>query len=263
MVFAPTMERNISASPTGWGSRSSRGRRSRAKRNSWRPMSSRAIACPRVSSSSATPTPTDRPRAGRPLRPRAIPTISPPTAAGGAGDLGINATYLVFRQLKQDVAALEAFLAAAAPAQPERDLLAAKMVGRWPSGAPLVKAPERDDPRLGEDNDFGYQSDKLELRCPMGSHIRRANPRDSLGDSPAVSLASANRHRILRRGRLYGPRAVPGERDAAEQGLLFLCLNADIQRRIRVRPADLDQQYGLRRALRRARSDPRRESRPG
>jgi Dyp-type peroxidase family len=153
-----------------------------------------------------------------------------PRLPSGVSDLGKNGTYLVFRQLRQDVAALEKFLGTAEPDPAARELLAAKLVGRWRSGAPLVKAPNANDPGLASDNDFDYHADKLGARCPIGSHIRRANPRDSNGDDPAASLASTNRHRILRRGRVYGPRWAPGETNDTDRGLLFICLNADIQR---------------------------------
>jgi hypothetical protein len=68
--------------------------------------------------------------------------------------------------------------------------------------------------------------------CPIGAHIRRANPRDSLGAGGAAAEASANRHRLVRRGRSYGPPLPPGEvnDDEVERGLMFVCLNADIER---------------------------------
>jgi hypothetical protein len=75
----------------------------------------------------------------------------------------------------------------------EEELIAAKMVGRWRSGAPLVLAPDRDDPALGADgnrnNDFGYADDMKGLKCPFSAHIRRVNPRDALKDDVvAVNL---------------------------------------------------------------------------
>ena len=67
--------------------------------------------------------------------------------------------------------------------------------------------------------------------CPVGAHVRRANPRDSLGDDPAASLAHVRAHRLVRRGRLFGPRLAPGAADdGAERGLLFLALAADLAR---------------------------------
>jgi Dyp-type peroxidase family len=104
------------------------------------------------------------------------------------------------------------------------------MVGRWPSGAPLVKAPDHDAPALADDNDFAYRDDPGGLACPIGAHIRRANPRDSLGPEPTASLDASDRHRLLRRARSYGP-AGDGTRSAgSETGLYFICLAADLAR---------------------------------
>jgi Dyp-type peroxidase family len=163
-------------------------------------------------------------------------------------ELGRNGSYLVFRQLRQDVPAFWSFLDEATrhpdgSSDFERRLrLAAKMVGRWPGGAPLALSPDGDNPALAEANDFAYfQNDRHGTRCPIGAHIRRANPRDSLDPSPgsAKSWAINRRHRILRRGREYGDealltpdKAVRG--DAAspehERGLHFICLNGNISR---------------------------------
>ena len=149
----------------------------------------------------------------------------------GAADLGRGGSYLVLRQLRQDVEGFHAFLAdhTRRPDGTEdpaaRDRLAAKIVGRWPSGAPLVLAPDRDEPGL-DAVDFGYHElDRDGLRCPLGAHIRRANPRDSLEPGPGTdrSRASTARHRLLRRGRGYT--LADGER-----GLHFLCLVADLAR---------------------------------
>lgn len=120
----------------------------------------------------------------------------------GAADLGRNGTYLVFRQLRQDVAAFWSFAYqnASEAGRGSPDALAAKMVGRWPSGAPLVRAPDQDDPSLGHLNDFAYGlEDPAGERCPIGAHIRRANPRDSLDPAPGTDRAIqlVKRHRIL------------------------------------------------------------------
>ncbi|MFF7082341.1 Dyp-type peroxidase [Streptomyces lavendulae] len=157
--------------------------------------------------------------------------------AGGVADFGRNGSYLVFRQLRQDVAGFHRYLEEATrrpdgSADPEAgEALGARMVGRWPSGAPLVHAPLRDDPSLGSDNDFGYfATDPDGLSCPLGAHVRRANPRDSLDPEPgsAQSVAIGRRHRLLRRGRAYGG---DGEADGdGETGLHFLCLGANISR---------------------------------
>jgi Dyp-type peroxidase family len=186
---------------------------------------------------------TDRPLVERSADPRALL----PTDPGGSGraDLGMNGTYLVLRQLEQDVPGFWRFVDRAArdgasSADPARRAwLAAKLVGRWPGGAPLVLAPDADDPALATANDFTYYApDVRGARCPIGAHIRRANPRDSLDPKPgsADSLAINHRHRLLRRGRAYGtPITVEealagGAAAAAPRGLHFACLNASIAR---------------------------------
>jgi Dyp-type peroxidase family len=150
----------------------------------------------------------------------------------GAADVGRNGTYLVLRQLHQDVEAFEALLDAHAT-DPEtgldqREHLAAKIVGRWrESGAPLALAPEADDPALAKANDFGYHHEDPDGHgCPIGAHIRRANPRDALPPQPgtAASRAVNVRHRLLRRGRGYGAA------DSAEHGLHFVCLGTNLAR---------------------------------
>jgi Dyp-type peroxidase family len=168
-----------------------------------------------------------------------------PEGSGNA-DLGRNGTYLVLRQLRQDVPGFWQFLdrvtrqADGGGDQAARIRLAAKMVGRWPGGAPLVMAPDEDVRDLADANDFRYAAaDPDGRRCPHGAHIRRANPRDSLDPSPGSqrSIDVGKRHRILRRGRVYGP---PLDQTAAlatdspdgdeERGLHFICLNANIAR---------------------------------
>ena len=147
--------------------------------------------------------------------------------------LGRNGAYLAIRKLHQDVAAFRRFLAEHATDSADQEWLAAKMVGRWRSGAPLVLAPDQDDPALGEDpsrrNAFLYhEDDPRGLKCPPGSHIRRMNPRDALEDE-AVNV---RRHRILRRGLAYGPALLEGvlEDDGAERGVIFVFVCADLGR---------------------------------
>jgi Dyp-type peroxidase family len=145
----------------------------------------------------------------------------------GRADLGRNGTYLVFRQLVQDVRGFWRFVDGATrrpdggtdPAARLR--LAAKLVGRWPSGAPLALAPERDDPALADANDFAYHlADEHGQHCPIGAHVRRTNPRDSLDPRPGTSKSWAinKRHRLLRRGREYGPALAAADLWAAAEG---------------------------------------------
>ena len=161
------------------------------------------------------------------------------SGVAGGDTFDRNGTFLVFRHLEQDVAGFRVFLRNKARASDgataaEADaFLGAKLVGRWPSGAPLVKSQHRDDPDLGTDDSFGYAAwDPDGERCPLGSHIRRTNPRDSLHKNPVKALELANLHRVLRRGRVYGPGLKDGELvdDGKERGLFFLCLNANIER---------------------------------
>ena len=145
---------------------------------------------------------------------------------------GKNGTYIVLRKLHQRVAAFRQYLRANASNPEAEELLAAKMMGRWRSGAPLVLAPERDDPALGADptrnNNFLYNADGDEkgLSCPFGSHARRANPRDGL------DFGDVNIHRIIRRGTAYGPLLPEGvlEDDGADRGVCFCIVGAHLKR---------------------------------
>ena len=178
---------------------------------------------------------TDRPLLPRSDDPRRLLPRDP--GGSGAADLGRNGTYLVLRQLEQDVEGFWRYVGEATQrpdgsADPAaRAALAAKLVGRWESGAPLVKAPDRDDPSLATDNDFGYyHTDPLGVACPLGAHIRRANPRDSLDPQPgtSASLDVNGLHRLIRRGRAYGPGAGDGAGQAT--GIYFICLAASLSR---------------------------------
>jgi len=145
--------------------------------------------------------------------------------------LGRNGTYVVFRKLHQNVAAFRQYLRANAANPEDEELLAAKFVGRWRSGAPLSLAPDRDDPALGADasrnNDFLYhEDDPRGLKCPIGSHIRRMNPRD------AVVTGDVRLHRMIRRGTNYGPHLPEGvlEDDGEDRGLCFVFVGASLTR---------------------------------
>jgi len=181
-------------------------------------------------------------RTERPLlRPDADPHRMLPRDPDGSGaaDLGRNGSYLVFRQLRQDIELFADFLdrasIVAGQVDPERrERLAAKIVGRWRgTGAPLTLSPDRDDPAHASANDFGFHElDARGHRCPVGAHIRRANPRDSLppdAGTPA-SLRVNHRHRLLRRGRTYHSMPDTTGSGPAEQGLHFMCLNTNLAR---------------------------------
>jgi Dyp-type peroxidase family len=153
-------------------------------------------------------------------------------------ELRRNGTYLVFRKLYQDVAAFRRYLATAAKSlsgsddQPHQELVAAKMMGRWRSGCPIDLSPDKDDPAIAADpqrrNDFTYAGDDQGLRCPLGSHLRRSNPRAT----PLKRATAVRRHRLIRRGVEYGPLLPEGaiEDDGVDRGLINMFIQADIER---------------------------------
>lgn len=147
-------------------------------------------------------------------------------------ELGHNGCYLSLRKLHMRVAAFRRYLREHADHRDDEELLAAKMVGRWPSGAPLSLAPETDDPALGEDihrrNAFTYADDPKGFKCPVSSHIRRAFPRDSLQDS----VVNVNIHRLLRRSTMYGPILPEGvmEDDGQDRGIIFAGICSSLSR---------------------------------
>jgi Dyp-type peroxidase family len=217
------------------------------------------------------------------------------TVVDAPRDLARNGSFLVIRQLEQDVDRFQEYCAneaarltnrLGAPFVMTADFICAKMVGRWADGSSLVRFPYESEttikarkppalqqkptsrptsvPQVGtpiqpgtapqsaageaeptappacsfvvpghehavrssEDNDFLFGTEDPEgLRCPFGAHIRRANPRDSLEPGSAEQVDITNRHRILRVGRSYPPQGKDGR-----PGLLFMCLNGDIER---------------------------------
>ncbi len=145
--------------------------------------------------------------------------------------LGRNGSYIVFRKLYQRVAEFRRYLKANASNPDDEEFLAAKMMGRWRSGAPLSLCPVHDDPAIGVDpaknNDFLFKADDpLGYKTPLGSHIRRVNPRD--GEVAGV----ARIHRMIRRGTAYGPPLPDGvlEDDGADRGLMFAFVGANLGR---------------------------------
>ena len=176
----------------------------------------------------------------------------PDFSASGANadrDFGRSGTFLVIRQLEQDVPAFEKFLTNSAakvagkPGVPKgldpkqvEEWIGAKMIGRWRDGTSLVRFPHRPgtgwkrDHDVEPDNEFLFGAeDPQGQRCPFGAHIRRANPRESMVPGSMEQLSIVNRHRILRMGRGYDP-AGSGDPKAKNPGLLFMCLNGDIER---------------------------------
>lgn len=151
-----------------------------------------------------------------------------------AAPLGRSGTYMVWRKLYQDVALWRRVMRDAAKLYGDGDehKLSAKVVGRWTNGAPLVKyadrAPDRFDPKTPGGNDFRYDSDLDGMRCPLGAHIRRSNPRDALGFEGHLSF----RHRMIRRGMPYGRPLAEGtlDDDGEDRGLVFVSFHASISR---------------------------------
>jgi len=138
-------------------------------------------------------------------------------------DLGENGSYMVIRQLAQDVKGFWNYLDQAASGGGETaQELAEKMVGRRMDGRSM-EPTERSEPM--DNNLFDFDDDKEGLHCPIGSHIRRSNPRATGTPDPKGSLKVTERHRILRRGRVYGD----PDKDE-EVGLNFVCFNASISR---------------------------------
>ncbi len=172
---------------------------------------------------------------------------------------GRNGTYLVIRQLHQDVPGFWQFVdKAAGPNKERREQLAASIVGRQRDGLPLVPPTMEHiagiEPK-DRDNHFTYEQDPTGHRCPVGAHIRRSNPRT--GDLPHGStcritrlfkmlgfklnrpeedlIASTRFHRLLRRGRAYGDALSPDDAinpdaPAGERGLQFVVLAGNILR---------------------------------
>jgi Dyp-type peroxidase family len=142
--------------------------------------------------------------------------------------LARNGTYMAYRRLEEHVGAFRDFLRQHGQTPEEQELVAAKLMGRWRSGAPLVLAPEHDDPALGADNqrnnDFNYkQMDPHGYAVPLGAHLRRMNPRDT--------ATNMNRRRMLRRGATYGPALPEGAPDdGVERGIAAFVLCGSLVR---------------------------------
>ena len=174
--------------------------------------------------------------------------------AGRWRDLGRHGSFLVYRKLQQHVTRFwqtmrdEAVRLRGAADPAYMIWLASKMVGRWPSGAPLIESPDRDDPRRAMNDAFEYGGDPDGLACPVGAHVRRAHPRDDLKPYPAEQARHMSEaHRIIRRARVFGPlpfeparlhdgagttardAVLPLDDNGQAYGIHFFCVNASIR----------------------------------
>jgi Dyp-type peroxidase family len=149
-----------------------------------------------------------------------------------AGPLGESATFMVVRKLEQNAAAFRTYVAEqAARAGRDREWIAARMIGRWQNGSPLVSYPEAPGPDASSDpgavNKFGYAGDPDGLACPLGAHVRRAFPRDGLGWQGRLTQG----HRLIRRGISYGVPLPDGDPpDGHGRGLMFVCYCGSLER---------------------------------
>ena len=153
-------------------------------------------------------------------------------------ELGLNGSFAVFKMIKTDVVGFENFLQSNKD-KLDPELLAAKMCGRWRNGVPLELSPETDSPPGGippdKLNDYEYvnadgSGDPRGLRCPVGAHMRRVNPRGQPITGQGQAGGSNVTHRLIRRGLPYGPAYDPTQPyDGIERGLLGYFINSSIE----------------------------------
>jgi deferrochelatase/peroxidase EfeB len=152
-------------------------------------------------------------------------------------DLVTDGSYGVMRWIYQDVATFERFLTEAAPqVAPKlplaegRELVAAKMMGRWRDGTPLVLSPNAPKPELAT-HDFTYEDDQDGFKCPLAAHIRIANHRDDPLNPRNEAMFPGRHPHILRRGHSYGPKLAGEEDDKVDRGVigLFFCTSINRQ----------------------------------
>ena len=180
----------------------------------------------------------DQPQAGEP------PAVAPgefvlgyPDQSGtivGVGTRWNHGSFVVFRRLIQHVAEFRSLAASGSPS-PNPPLssaqMGAKMVGRWPSGAPVELSPDVDPgpPEQPTWNAFGYAAnDAAGQNCPVWAHIRKANPRDEIASADTADNPML--HRMLRRGIPFGP-LLPlsaTSDDGIQRGLHFFCVVTDL-----------------------------------
>ncbi|MEZ4625341.1 MAG: hypothetical protein R2843_11260 [Thermomicrobiales bacterium] len=153
-------------------------------------------------------------------------------------ELGRNGSFGVFRIEEQDVVGFENFLQSKKD-QIDPELLAAKLMGRWRNGTPLAASPDTDTPPGGitpeQMNEFEYvnadgSGDPWGERTPIGSHIRRVNPRGQPIKGQSLPGGSNNDHRLIRRALPYGPTYDPSAPyDGIERGLIGHFINTSIE----------------------------------
>jgi deferrochelatase/peroxidase EfeB len=153
-------------------------------------------------------------------------------------ELGLNGTFAVFKMIETDVVGFDNFLQSNKD-KIDPELLAAKLCGRWRNGVPLALSPDTDSPPGGvspeELNNFEYvnadgSGDPKGLRCPVGAHMRRINPRGQPITGQGQMGGSNNTHRLVRRGMPYGPAYDPTQAsDGVERGLLGYFINSNIE----------------------------------
>jgi deferrochelatase/peroxidase EfeB len=153
-------------------------------------------------------------------------------------ELGLNSSFAVFKMIRTDVVGFENFLQSNKD-KIDPELLAAKICGRWRNGVPLALSPDTDSPpggiSLEQLNDYEYvnadgSGDPKGLRCPVGAHMRRINPRGQPVTGQGQPGGSNNTHRLIRRGMPYGPNYDPKQPyDGVERGLLGYFINSSIE----------------------------------
>lgn len=187
---------------------------------------------PRVAVSGAVPPPHD-PDAWEPDRPVAFGEFvhghldeDGQRESPGSAPFDRNGSFMVLRKLAQDVTAFRRLVddVARRHFNGDRELVAAKLAGRRPDGTPLVSGAHGGPAGV---NGFGFEADAAGHHCPLGAHIRRANPRNGLFGG----YERTRRHRIIRRGSPYGLR---GRGRRGEQGLVFVSFQANIARQFEV-----------------------------
>jgi deferrochelatase/peroxidase EfeB len=153
-------------------------------------------------------------------------------------ELGLNGSFAVFKMIETDVVGFENFLQSNKD-KIDPELLAAKICGRWRNGVPLALSPDSDTPaggiQIDQLNNFEYvnadgSGDPKGMRCPVGAHTRRINPRGQPVTGQGQPGGSNNTHRLIRRGLPYGPTYDPAQPyDGIKRGLLGYFINSNIE----------------------------------